>query len=251
MTNSELFAKFAEHIKKVWNCEHFPQGCNGKIKKVEPDATIEPKYVGEYFHPWGGYLGEDYDGILIIGGNPSAYTKGLECMDEKAFKKTEEFVEGKPGAPSFEALMQYYRDEWIGRWGNIAISKIWKWAQEGRLRKSLPREVAYINLVNCRCVSEKNRKNFPLYKKIPTICLEWFKDAMEILRPRKIILSWKGLADTFLKKKEEILNCLPLPLKETFLNKEKIELSSDCAVWKGRGPDKENFEIVKKVLENP
>lgn len=96
--------EFAKLLVEIWKCKD--EECEGNLKKHEKNrrkgsislekGSPEHPEKGEYFKPWGGYLGSDYgkgQKILIIGGAPSAFDIKYIEEDMKMFEIFKKFVE--------------------------------------------------------------------------------------------------------------------------------------------------------------
>jgi|GEM_PF-6813701 len=237
ITSSDLKRRFEEHFMRVWRCPNFPR-VNSEEKKGCKEWKVKDIWIPDlsYFRPWGGFLGNNYKGILIVGGSPSA--KGIkrkgekthgksisEERDRKAFEETEKFVNGQKG---FEDLMDYYKSEWIPRWGNVLIAKLAK--------KGLIDCVAYVPLLCCRCVKEDKSgyRNYNVWEDPSLIepCKGYFKEAVKILDPKRIVGMWTQL------------KVISASLEE-LMEGRKID-----DFWKGRGSEKKgthNYEVMEKI----
>jgi len=258
-TLTDLEIEFGKYFIKVWRCKNFPGDKNPEEREGCGEASMGNlwKKFGcwipdrSYFRPWGGFLGKNYKKILIVGGSPSALDilgreKGgskktlTRDEDEEAFMRTKKFVDRwnyenidanqETFKREFEGLMDYYKRDWIPKWGKgrVLIARL---ADFGLIDC-----VAYINLVCCRCVKEKEGgeyENFNIWEK-RVICEEYFKEAVKTLNPELIVGMWKSLENV---------------LKTTKIT-EGIE---NQLYWKGRRSEKSdcnNFDIIENIVKD-
>jgi len=253
---TDLEIEFGKHFIKVWRCKNFPGDKNPEERNGCGEASMGGLWKESgcwipdrsYFRPWGGFLGKNYKRILIVGGSPSALgilerEKGgskktlTRDEDKEAFMRTKKFVDRwddenidanqETFKREFEDLMDYYKRDWIPKWGRVLIAEL---AADSELIDC----VAYINLVCCRCVKEKERgeyKNFNIWEK-GVICEEHFKEAVKTLNPELIVGMWKNLENV---------------LKTTKIT----EGIKNQLYWKGRANklDPNNSAIMKNIIE--
>lgn len=141
-------------------------------------------HEGCYHSPTSEYLGSEYSGIVVVGGNPAQPTD--PSRDANVFRNIQSFL-SDPGIETGR-VMNRATEAFIPIY-NVVRSKKFNYAAWGLPLKKL----AYVNAYKCR-----TRGNYNAFakKNLLKVCLErHLQKQMDLLRPRLIVYLWKGLFD--------------------------------------------------------
>lgn len=168
--------EFRHHFFSCLKCE-FSNECD----RLSP-------YRAEGLGPQPGFIGKNYNGLVFLGGNPSAggkdYHKAQEAEVYRLFRK----FRASGQETDFEKIMGYLAQimpSWYVMGGSLSdISRLGTHLQD----------IAYINVF--KCPTQKNGGNYAVHNQ-PDKMRVCFQNhtikQLEILKPKTIILLWKPL----------------------------------------------------------
>lgn len=174
MTESELLlGRMASLTKRIVECP-FKSQCRAEC----PSLTVD--------NPMPDYVGEAYDGLVILASNPGPAKPGVSSQREMKRNEAAAAVARTPTAASQRELSRV--TAWFMEiWKTALVSLKWR-----RMLSYDIRKVAFINVVKCRS-SETFNDPTRLSMSVARRCFEAHTvPLLALLNPRVMVAQWKG-----------------------------------------------------------